>query len=74
MEKKLKHYAFNFIGGGWNSVWAYSKPQAKHLIIGTYGTFNMSSDTPPQTIAVPNLDTIRILKPDEEKELLAAFW
>ena len=74
MEKKLKHYAFNFIGGGWNSVWAFTKPEAKQLIIAKYGTFKTGSNTPPQTISVPNLDTIRILKPDEEKELLAAFW
>lgn len=74
MEKKLKHYAFNFIGGGWNSVWAFTKPEAKQLIIAKYGTFKMGSNTSTQTISVPNLDTIRILKPEEEKELLAAFW
>jgi hypothetical protein len=74
MEKKLKQYAFNFIGGGWNSVWAFNKPIAKELIIAKYGTFKTGSDASTQTICVPNLDTIRILKPEEEKELLAAFW
>ncbi len=74
MEKKLKQYAFNFIGGGWNSVWAFNKSIAKELIIAKYGTFRISSADAPRTINPPNLDTIRILKPEEEKELLAAFW
>jgi hypothetical protein len=74
MKNTKKQYAFNFIGGGWNSVWAFNKPEAKQIIIAKYGTFRISSADAPRTINPPNLDTIRILKPEEEKELLAAFW
>lgn len=74
MEKKLKQYVFNFVSGGWNSVWATNKAEAKKLILEQFGTFKMSSSEPPRRIDVPKIDTTRILTAKEEKQLLSSFW
>ena len=49
-SKKNKQYLVNFIGGGWNTVWAKSLPQAKRVIKLEY-----TSDK-----AIPNMKTVRI--------------
>ena len=47
---KNKQYIFNFIGGGWNTVWAKSLPKAKRAVRLEY-----TGD-----ISVPNMKTVRI--------------
>ena len=74
MEKTKKQYVFNFVSGGWNSVWATNKAEAKKLILEQFGTFRMSSSEPPRRIDIPKIDTIRILTAKEEKQLLSSFW
>ena len=73
MKKTKKQYVFNFVSGGWNSVWATNKAEAKKLIVEQFGTFRMSSSEPPRRIDVPKIDTTRILTPEEAYQLCVDY-
>jgi len=40
-----KEYLFGFIGGGWNSVYATNKRNAKKLAVAKYGHWGIDMDT-----------------------------
>jgi len=60
--KKLKEYTYYFIGGGWNSEWAYTKAQAKKQAIAKgYGS-------------EIDLDSFHVASEAETKSLLSLFY
>lgn len=64
MEKKLKEYTFYFIGGGWNTEWAYTKAQAKKKAKERFNTPNLKVD----------MNSFHIASKEETKYLLSLFY
>jgi hypothetical protein len=60
--KKLKEYTYYFIGGGWNSEWAYTKAQAKKQAIAKGWGHEI------------DMDSFHIASKEETKSLLSLFY
>jgi hypothetical protein len=62
--KKLKEWTFYFIGGGWNTEWAYTKAQAKKQAKKRFDSPNLQVD----------MDSFHIASEEETKHLLSLFY
>ena len=60
--QKNKEWLFNFDGGGWNSVVAKDKAEAKVVIRKQYGK---------DPVCIPNYKTIRLSTPSDKQNLLS---
>ena len=67
-RKRKKEYLFNFIGGGWNSEWAYYEEEAIQQAITQYGN--------PETQESLRVDinSFRISTPSDYAQQLSSFY
>ena len=67
-RKRKKEYLFNFIGGGWNSEWAYYEEEAIEQALFKYG----HPDT-QESLRV-DINTFRVFTPSDYKQQLSSFY
>ena len=67
-RKRKKEYLFNFIGGGWNSEWAYYEEEAIEQALFKYG----HPDT-QESLRV-DINSFRISTPSDYKQQLSLFY
>lgn len=72
LEKLLAtriEFLFNFIGGGWNSEYAYTEEEAIEQAIKKYG-----SPTDNNTVSKINITTFRTSTPADYNNLISMFY
>lgn len=63
-----REWLFNFVGGGWNSVMAYTLEEAIQQAITIYGNPNK------QDALRVDINTFRVSTPADEQNLLTSFF
>ncbi len=62
---KDKEYMYNFIGGGWNTVWAKTIRGARKQAIQQW------ADTPDLTV---DIDSVRLATTEDKRTAMRNFW